>query len=373
MTTPPTTLITAAAGKTGRHTALSLLARGLPVRAMVRRDDARAADLRNHGAEVVIGNLADVTDLRRALDGVQRAYWAAPIAPWALEAATLFAAIAEEQHLEVVVSMSQWLADPGHSSAHTRAEWLSDQVFAWMPTVGSITVNPGFFAENYLYTLDAVTQFGLLTAPNGDGRNAPPSNQDIAAVAAALLADPGPHLGRSYRPTGPTLISTGDFAEILSRILGRRIRYVDVPFAILAKAAGVVGFDDYTVAQLRWYTEELKAGTFAIGAPTDAVEKLTGRAPEDMETIARRYLATTPGTTRGLSGMARAMTVLTKTVLHPAPSQKRYLAAYQGGVAFGTLAADSAQWHATHDPDRRLRPVPATHAAPSSDVTKVAR
>ena len=372
MTTPPITLVTAAAGKTGRHTALSLLDRGLPVRALVHRDDARAAELRARGAEVVVGNLADVTDVRRALRGVRRAYWAAPIAPTALEAATVFAAIAEEQHLEVVVSMSQWLADPAHPSAHTRAEWLSDQVFAWMPTVASITVNPGFFAENYLYTLDAVAQFGLLTAPYGDGRNAPPSNEDIAAVAAALLADPGPHLGRSYRPTGPELISAGDFAEILSRILERRIRYVDVPVAIMAKAARAMGFNEYTATQLQWYCEELKRGTFAIGAPTDAVETLTGRPPESMETIARRYLATTPGTTRGPAGMARAMTALTKLMLTAAPNQKRYLAAYQDGAAYGTLAADSEQWHATHDPDRQLRSVPPTHATPTV-ITELAR
>ena len=104
-------------------------------------------------------------DVRNALDGVQRAYWAAPVMPNALEAATLFAAIAEEKRLEVVVSMSQWLADPGHLSAQTRAAWLADRVFDWMPTVGSITVNPGFFAESYTYTLDAVAQFGVLDAP----------------------------------------------------------------------------------------------------------------------------------------------------------------------------------------------------------------
>ncbi len=356
MTAPPTILVTAAAGKTGRQTALSLLERGLHVRAMARRDDGRAADLRARGADVVVGNIADVTDVRRALHGVQRAYWAAPIAPTALEAASLFAAVAEEQGLEVVVSMSQWLADPGHPSAHTRAEWLSDQVFAWMPTVASITVNPGFFAENYLYSLDAVAQFGVLTAPYGDGLNAPPSNEDIAGVAAALLAEPGPHLGRSYRPTGPQLVSTGDVADILGRILGRRIRYVDVPFAIMAKAARVVGFDDYTVAQLRWYAEELKRGTFAVGGPTDVVETLTGRAPESMETIARRYLSTTPGTTRGPAGMARAMTVLTRTVVRPTPSLKRYLAAHQDGLEYGALAADSPQWHATHDSRHQLRP-----------------
>ncbi len=369
MTRQPLTLVTAAAGKTGRQTVLSLLDRGLPVRAMVRRDDARAANLRGLGAEVVIGNLNDVTDVRRALHGVQRAYWVAPMVPSALESAMMFATAAEDERLEVVVSMSQWLADPGHPSIHTRTEWLSDRVFSWMPSVASITVNPGFFAENYLYTLDAVAQFGVLTAPYGDGRNAPPSNEDIAAVAAALLVDPGPHLGRSYRPTGPALVSTGDFAEILSRVLGRTIRYVDVPYAIMAKAARVAGFNDYSIIQLGWYAEELKRGTFAVGAPTDAVEKLTGRAPEDMETVARRYLAATPGTTRGPSGMARAMSVLARTMLTPAPSRKRYLGDCQEGIEIGSLAADSDRWHAAHDPERSS----ALDTAPVAPIVELVR
>jgi NAD(P)H dehydrogenase (quinone) len=352
MSTQPTTLVTAAAGKTGRHTALSLLSRGLPVRAMVHREDARSAALRSRGAEIVVGNLSDVSDVRNALRGVQRAYWAAPVVPSALEAATLFAAIAEEERLEVIVSMSQWLADPGHLSAQTRAAWLADRVFDWMPTVGSITVNPGFFAESYTYTLDAVAQFGILTLPFGDGLNAPPSNEDIAAVAAALLVDPGPHLGRSYRPTGPDLVGPSDYAEILSRVFGRTIRYLDIPFAVLAKSARSIGFDEYTLIQLKWYVDELKRGTFAIDAPTDVVWQLTGRPPEDMETIARRYLNTMPGTKRGPSGMTRAMSLLTKSIVTRAPNSKRYLRTFQDGAAIGTLSIDSDVWQISHDPDR---------------------
>jgi uncharacterized protein YbjT (DUF2867 family) len=365
MSTQPTTLVTAAAGKTGRQTALALLQRGLPVRAMVHREDARSAALRSGGAEIVVGNVTDVRDVRKALHGVQRAYWAAPVVPGALEAATIFATVAEEERLEVVVSMSQWLADPGHPSAHTRAAWLSDRVFDWMPTVGSITVNPGFFAESYMYTLGAVAQFGMLTVPFGDGLNAPPSNEDIAAVAAALLADPGTHLGRSYRPTGPKLISPSDYAEILSRVLGHTVRYLDIPFAMLAKSARSIGFNDYSVIQLKWYVDELKRGTFAIGAPTDVVQQLTGRPAEDMETIARRYLKTMAGTKRGPSGMARAMSVLAKSVATRAPSHKRYLRTFQDGAAIGTLSVDSDQWRLTHHPDPMPTVVHPRIGAPS--------
>src|ERR1700747_1740704 len=91
MSAHPIPLITPATGKTGRETALSLLSRGLPVRAMVHRADARAEALRSRGAEIVVGNLADVDDIQKALHGVQRAYWAAPTTPGALEAATAFA------------------------------------------------------------------------------------------------------------------------------------------------------------------------------------------------------------------------------------------------------------------------------------------
>ncbi len=366
MNTPPTTLVTAAAGKTGRHTVLALLSRGRPVRAMVHREDARSAALRRDGAEIVVGNVNDVHDVRRALDGVQRAYWAAPAMPSALEAATLFAAVAEEKRLEVVVSLSQWLADPGHLSSQTRATWLADRVFDWMPTVGSITVNPGFFAESYTYTLDSVAQFGMLTLPFGDGLNAPPSNEDIAAVAAALLVDPEPHLGRSYRPTGPELLTPSGYAEILSGLFGRRIRYLDIPFTVLAKSARSIGFDEYTLIQIKWYVDELKRGTFAVNAPTDAVERLTGRPPENMQTIARRYLTTMPGTIRNFSGMARAMRLLAKSVVAAAPNRKRYLRTFQDGASIGTLSIDSDLWQNTHDPgrtrDAQLLPFDVTSA-----------
>src|SRR6201999_1697904 len=100
------------------------------------------------------------------------------------------------------------------------------------------------------------------------------------------------------------------YAEILSRVFGRTIRYLDIPFGVFAKSARWDGFDEYSLIQIKWYVDELKRETLASNAPTEAVEPPPGRPAEDMETIARRYLASMPGTTRGLSGMARAMRLL---------------------------------------------------------------
>src|SRR5258706_11432191 len=71
-------LVTGAAGRlgaVGRTVTGLLLDRGLPVRAMVRREDDRAAALRAAGAEVVVGDLLEPADVFQALSGTRRVYF----------------------------------------------------------------------------------------------------------------------------------------------------------------------------------------------------------------------------------------------------------------------------------------------------------
>ena len=65
-------LVTGAAGQlgaVGRTVADLLLDRGLPVRAMLRREDERAAALRAAGADVVVGDLLEPADVYRVVSG----------------------------------------------------------------------------------------------------------------------------------------------------------------------------------------------------------------------------------------------------------------------------------------------------------------
>lgn len=313
MNRKPRVLVTAAAGRTGAVAVTELLRMGFPVRAFVHRDDERAQRLRNAGAEVVVGDLFDFRDLRRALVDVQRAYHCPPWAPNLLHNAMLFALAAEEAKLEVVALMSSWNPNPSHPVTLTREHWIANNVYRWMPSVDVIHVNPGLFAFNYLLGLPAIVHFGRLMAPFGDGLNAPPSNEDIGRVAASVLADPAQHVGKCYRPTGPALISAHDIAGILSRVLGRRVKYTNVPPMMMAKAALAYGYPVYAVAWGSQFYAELRQGAFAIGAPTDHVEVVCGRAPENFETIARRYIAQPeliwPGLKIGTKAAALGMTL----------------------------------------------------------------
>jgi uncharacterized protein YbjT (DUF2867 family) len=71
-------LVTGAAGQlgsVGRTVTGLLLDRGFPVRAMVRREDERAASLRAVGAQVVVGDLLEPGDVYRVVSGCGRVYF----------------------------------------------------------------------------------------------------------------------------------------------------------------------------------------------------------------------------------------------------------------------------------------------------------
>ena len=68
-------LVTGATGATGGYAVEQLLERGHAVRALAHRDDDRSKRLQELGAEVVIGDLLKLNDVRLALSGIRRAYF----------------------------------------------------------------------------------------------------------------------------------------------------------------------------------------------------------------------------------------------------------------------------------------------------------
>lgn len=285
----PKILVTGATGRTGRAVVNELLAKGVPVRALIHFKDARSAELERMGAEAVVADMFDLDQLLAAMRGTQRAYYVPFYDPYMIQSATAFAVAAQEARLEALVSLGQWLASPVHPSLTTRQAWLADEVFSMIPGVAHMRVKPGYFADNYLRLIDYAAHLGVFPTITGDGRDAPPSNEDIARVVVGVLLNPDKHAGRQYRPTGPALLSATDMAEILSRVLGRKVRRIDLPWWMFLKAARSGKVGDFLVSGLRHYVEDHKQGAFALSAPTNDVLEVTGSPAEDFETTARRY------------------------------------------------------------------------------------
>lgn len=357
----PTILVTSAGGHTGLPAVLKLLKRGFPVRAFVRQRDSRADRLAAAGAEIFMGDQLNYRDLRRALAGVRRAYHCPPFAPNALQATTLFAIAAAEAKLEAVALMNAWNPHPVHPAIHQREQWIAAEIYRWLPDTGVIFLHPGLFAFPYFFGLPAAIHFGQLLLPFGEGLNAPPSNEDIAEIAAAVLADPAPHIGCSYRPTGPELLSGHDVATDLSTVLGRSVTYRDVSTRMFIKAALAAGLSWFEVSQIRRYVEEVRAGAYAIGAPTDHVQQVCGRPAEPFVDVVRRYVAdpTRVWPQLRIGGRLDALTLLLRTMVTRVPDLDAWEAARgHPRLAGAELAHESAEWLADHNEAGRFGTLP---------------
>lgn len=346
----PKILVIGATGRTGSAVSQQLLQRGWPVRAVIHRQDARSERLARAGAELVAADLFDADQLLAAMQGTARAYYCPPFHPHMVQSALAFWLAAREARLEAVVGLSQWLASAGHPSLLTRQHWLTDRLFGSLPGAALTIVNPGFFAEYpYLQLMPYAAHLGLFPMPgHGDSRNAPPSNEDIARVCVAALIDPARHAGKTYRPTGPALLSLREMAAVLGKVLGHRVRHQNLPMWMFYRAAHLDGVNRFELASVGHYVREQSQGTFELGAPTDDVLRVTGQAPESFETIARRY-AQRPESRRSVVNRLRTLAKFMAVPLQPGFNPERFAQVqFHPQPMQPRLAQDDPRWLASH-------------------------
>jgi NAD(P)H dehydrogenase (quinone) len=359
-------LVTGATGGTGYPLVQELLARDVPVRAVIRKRDHRSEALERQGVETIIVDLYDVDHMLDALKGVQRAYYLPLFEPYMIQSATAFAIAAREAKLEHIVQMSQWTSHRAHPTAMTQQVWLVDQLFAHIPGVAHTIFNPGMFAHNFLRVIDFAALLGIYPILSGDGKATPISNEDMARVAAVLLTEgPDKHAGRSYRPTGPQLLDGREMAAIIAKVVGHSVRPVPMPIGMLSKVARQQRIDPYSVSCLRHYMEDMKRGTFSFeGGVTHVVEDLTGKPAESFETTARRYAAM-PFARQTLANRIKAIGNFMLTPFYPGYNFDTWDRRMRFPLpSQPSLSIDDAQWRTEHAAQM------ATHASRNPHLTQ---
>ena len=282
----PTILITGATGATGRGAVHALLKRGFKVRAFVHSDDERSRDLRHEGADIVVGDLLDFHPVRRALDGVQRAYFVYPIVPGITQATVQFAQAAREAGVDLIVNMSQISARREAKSDAALQHWLSERVFDWSG-VPVTHLRPTYFAEWLLY-MRAMIKEGRISVPFGPaGRHAPIAAEDQAAVIAAILAEPDAHhRGQTYPLFGPVELTLPEIADIVGQTLGKSIRYEKISAEQWAREIGARNLP-FLAQHLGEVAIDHDNGIFA--GTNDVVKRITGRPPMDVAGFVERH------------------------------------------------------------------------------------
>jgi NAD(P)H dehydrogenase (quinone) len=217
-------LVTGATGETGRYTTELLIEKGFSVRALVHKVDERSERLKATGAEIVVGDLLDFDAVRGALKGANRAYFVHPIRPGLIDATAYFAQASKEAGLDGIVNMSQISARENSKSHAARDHWIAERVFDWSGVPVS-HIRPTFFAQwlTYPHNRKHILERGVISQPLGNGRHAPIVAEDQARFIAAILADPAPHIGKTYPLFGPVEMDQAGIAAAVGEVIGRPI------------------------------------------------------------------------------------------------------------------------------------------------------
>jgi uncharacterized protein YbjT (DUF2867 family) len=183
-------------------------------------------------------------------------------------------------------------ADPRSAATFIRDHGSCDD-YLRASGVPHAIVRPNLFMQNIPEsTIPSIDGDGNFYANAGDARISMADTRDIAAVAAALLTEPG-HEGNVYEVTGPEALSYRDVAAKVSDAMGRKVTYVDAPDDAVRRALLAAGLGEWLVDGLvGLYQDYRGSGSDGYAAQlTNTVERLTGRPPRSLDQL----LAEAPG------------------------------------------------------------------------------
>ena len=128
---------------------------------------------------------------------------------------------------------------------------------------------------------------GVIRGPAGDGRAAFASRDDIADVAAAVLAAPDTHAGRTYDVTGPAALSLDEAAAVLSEAVGHEIVYERETLEQARESRRPSGAPDWEIEG--WVTSYAAIAGGVLESVSDTVERILGRPPLSLADVLREH------------------------------------------------------------------------------------
>jgi uncharacterized protein YbjT (DUF2867 family) len=281
-----TILVTGATGTIGSQVVAALKGHNdVKVRVGV-RNAAKAASLVGGNVTAVDFEYDKPEQVKAAVAGVQKLFLVTPFSQDQVELATRLVDAAKAAGVKHIVKLSAFGCDfePGiqlgrwHRAVEKAIEASGIQ---WT------FLRPNNFMENFI-NFYPPGQDGNIYLPWGQGACSFIAGEDVAAVAAKALTSTG-HEGQAYVLTGPEAFTVGQAAATIGEVSGRKVSYVDVPEAAAHKAMTDMGMPAWMVDAMMELHGIDKAGYAA--AVTDAVQRITGRAPKSFAQFARQHAA----------------------------------------------------------------------------------
>ena len=230
-------IVTAPTGAIGHQVLENVLRGKEPIR-VIARDPSRLPPHARDRIDVVQGSHSDAAVVNKAFAGADAVFWLVPPDPRAktVDAAYLDftrpACAAFKTHgVKRVVGISA-LGRGTPAGAHAglvTASLKMDDLIASAGVHYRAVTNPSFM-DNLLRQVELIKSQGIFSLPiSGDLKQPSACTRDIASTAAKLLLDQSWSGVGSVPVLGPEDLSYNDMATIMSEVLGKPVRFQEIP------------------------------------------------------------------------------------------------------------------------------------------------
>jgi uncharacterized protein YbjT (DUF2867 family) len=200
------------------------------------RDPSRLPSHTRGRVEIVLGSHGDIDVVNQAFAGADAVFW---LVPPDFQAASVEAAYVDftrsacdafrSRGVRRVVGVSALGRGVAGNAGLVSASLAMDDLIA-STGVGYRALTMPSFMDNLLNQIEPIGSQGMFFSPISGDRKLPAcATRDIAAVAAKLLLDPSWSGQGSVPVLGPEDLSFNDMAQIMSEVLGKPVRFQQIP------------------------------------------------------------------------------------------------------------------------------------------------
>jgi uncharacterized protein YbjT (DUF2867 family) len=231
-------VITTPTGTIGRQVLEKLLDSGEAIR-VIARDPSRLSAHARERVEVVQGSHGDSDVVNRAFEGADSVFWLVPpdfqanntetrVVEFTRPACEAFKSRGVKRVVAVSAVGRGWPKPAGLVSASVAMDDLITST-----GVGYRALTMPSFMDNFLRQVEPIKNQGMFFSPiSGDLKAPTCATRDIAAVAAKLLLDSSWSGSGNVPVLGPEDLSHNEMAQIISDVLGRPVRFQQIPFEV---------------------------------------------------------------------------------------------------------------------------------------------
>ncbi len=283
-------LVTGATGELGKQTIQFLAAKTdvANITALV-RSESKAADLKELGIEIRLGNYDNKESLKAAFEGIDKLFFvsANDVEKRISQHKNVLEAIKESNIKHVVYTsfVRKDETDASPIAAVAKAHLFTEDFLLNSGISYTILRNTLYMEFVPFFMGDKVIEKQMVYLPSGDGKVAFLLRSEMAEIAANILTSGG-HENKIYTLSSEEAFSYGDIAKMLSQITGKNIRFVSPTVDEFIETMTKMDVPKEMIGMSVGFGQAIKYGEFESTNP--GISELLGRKPVSIEDFLKK-------------------------------------------------------------------------------------